>query len=68
MANISLSSIEKIIKNNGIKNISKKAKIILRDYIEEYLDNISVKIVRIAKHDGRRTVLERDVEIIINKS
>ena len=64
---LSLLTIEKIMKKNGAKYISRDAKIIMRNYIEDYLNDISRKIIKITKHSKRKIVKEKDTRIILEE-
>lgn len=61
MPHISLSSMEKILKEAGAERVSPSACIALRDILEEIAREISEKAVKIAKHARRKTVRGEDI-------
>ncbi len=63
---IPIASIEKSFRNSGGKRVSRNSKVLLKNYIEEHLETICKKIVRITMNARRKTVLIRDVKIVID--
>lgn len=63
MLYISLSSIEKIIRNAGAERVSPSACEALRDILEEIAGEISKKAIKLAEHAGRKTVREEDIRL-----
>ena len=63
MPYISLSSIEKIIREAGVKRISPSACKALRDILEEIANEISKKSIKLADHAGRKTVRDEDIKL-----
>lgn len=63
MPYISLSSIEKIIRNAGAERISPSACEALRDILEDTAREISKKAIKLAEHTGRKTVRAEDVKL-----
>ena len=61
MPYISLSSMEKILKEAGAERVSPSACIALREILEEIAREISEKAVKIAKHARRKTVRGEDI-------
>ena len=62
MSEVSLSSMERLIKNQDQTiRASRNAKKELRDAIEDYGRRISELAVSIARHSNRSTVLEQDI-------
>jgi histone H3/H4 len=53
---------EKIAKKSGISRISKSALLEIRENIEEMATETGEKIVKLAQHAERRTIIERDVK------
>lgn len=64
---IPLVAMEKILKQSGAPRVSDKAKIALRDVLEEYIEKISADAVRFAAHAGRKTVKAGDIKLAIKK-
>ena len=60
---IPLASMEKILKNCGAERISDKAKIALKNIVEDIADEIASNAVKLALHAGRKTVKAGDVKL-----
>lgn len=60
---IPLASMEKILKECGADRVSDDAKVALKSIIEEIADEISQNANRLAKHAGRRTVMDSDIKL-----
>ena len=58
-----LAAMEKILKQCGADRVSDKAKVALKNVIEELADEIAVKAIKLANHAGRKTVKARDVKL-----
>ena len=58
-----LAAMEKILKQCGAERVSDKAKIALKNAVEEVANQIAVKAVNLAKHAGRVTVKASDVKL-----
>ena len=58
-----LAAMEKILKQNGADRVSDKAKVALKNTMEDLADEIAVKAVNLAKHAGRVTVKASDVKL-----
>jgi len=58
-----LAAMERIMKNCGADRVSDKAKVALKNIIEDLADEIAVKAIRLANHAGRKTVKSRDVKL-----
>lgn len=63
MPYISLSSMEKILREAGAERISPSACIALRDILEDIAREISKKAIKIAKHAKRKTVRGEDIRL-----
>lgn len=63
MPYISLSSIEKIIRESGAERISPSACIALRDILEDIAKDISKKAIKLAEHAKRKTVRGEDIRL-----
>ena len=64
---LSLSSMEKIIKKAGAARVSESGKKALRKELEKNAVELSKKAVTFAKHAGRKTVREEDIKLALNK-
>ena len=58
-----LAAMEKILKQCGADRVSDKAKVALKNVVEELADEISQKAIKLANHAGRKTVKARDVKL-----
>jgi len=58
-----LAAMEKILKQSGADRVSDKAKVALKNTIEDIADQIAVRAVNLAKHAGRVTVKASDVKL-----
>ena len=58
-----LAAMEKILKQAGAERVSDKAKVALKDVVEEKVEKIAASSVQLALHAGRKTVKERDVAL-----
>ena len=63
---IPLAAMEKILKNHGADRVSDKAKIALKEILEEKASVIATKASRLATHAGRKTVKSADIKLAIN--
>lgn len=62
---IPLAAMEKILKQAGAARVSDKAKMALRDVLEEYVEKISADAIRFAAHAGRKTIKSGDIKLAI---
>jgi len=60
---IPLAAMEKILKNAGAMRVADKAKIVLRDALEEMADSMSQNAIKYAAHSKRKTVKGSDVKL-----
>jgi DNA-binding protein len=58
-----LAAMEKVLKQCGADRVSDKAKVALKNVVEEMADGIAVKAIQLASHAGRKTVKARDVKL-----
>ena len=63
MPYISLSSMEKILREAGAERVSPSACIALRGILEDIAREISKKAIKIAKHAKRKTVRGEDIRL-----
>ena len=56
-----IAPIRRLLKKAGNLRINEEAAIKLRDFIGEYGKLVAERAVELAKKDGRKTVLERDI-------
>ena len=58
-----LAAMEKMLKQCGADRVSDKAKIALKNVVEEMAEKVAVKAIQLAEHAGRKTVKGRDVKL-----
>jgi histone H3/H4 len=58
-----LAAMEKIMKKNGAARVSDKAKVALKDVIEDEASKIATKAVKFALHAGRKTIKANDIKL-----
>ena len=58
-----LAAMEKILKQSGANRVSDKAKVALKNTMEDIADEIATKAVNLAKHAGRVTVKASDIKL-----
>ena len=60
-----LAAMEKILKQGGAERVSDKAKVALKNAIEEIANDISVKAIKLANHAGRKTIKSEDIKLAV---
>ena len=60
---IPLAAMEKILKNSEAERVSDKAKIALKNIIEDLAEDIATNSVKLTKHAGRKTVKAGDIKL-----
>jgi histone H3/H4 len=58
-----LAAMEKILKECGADRVSDKAKIALKEVVEDLANEIAINAVKLAGHAGRKTVKGSDVKL-----
>ena len=58
-----LAAMEKIMKQTGAERVSDRAKVALKDVLEDIAQEIAVNAVRLAGHAGRKTVKAGDIKL-----
>lgn len=58
-----LAAMEKILKMSGAERVSDKAKVALKNVIEDIAEEIAENAVKLAVHAGRKTIKAGDVKL-----
>ncbi len=58
-----LAAMEKILKQCGADRVSDKAKVALKNVIEDIADQIAAKSIKLANHAGRKTIKAGDIKL-----
>ena len=60
-----LAAMEKLLKQGGADRVSDKAKVALKNAIEEIANEIASKSIKLAVHAGRKTVKAEDIKLAV---
>ena len=60
-----LAAMEKLLKQGGSERVSDKAKVALKNAIEEIANEIASKSIKLAHHAGRKTVKSEDIKLAV---
>jgi len=58
-----LAAMEKILKNVGAERVADKAKVALKEVVEERAEEIAKRAWDIARHTGRKTIKAGDIKL-----
>jgi len=58
-----LAAMEKILKNVGADRVSDKAKVALKNIVEDIAEEIAGDAIKFAMHAGRKTVKGGDIRL-----
>ena len=58
-----LAAMEKILKMAGAERVSDRAKLALKDVVEEKAEQIALHAIKFASHAGRKTVKAGDIKL-----
>jgi len=62
-----LAAMEKLLKQGGAERISDKAKVALKNALEEIANGIAAKSIKLAVHAGRKTVKAEDIKLAVKE-
>ena len=60
---IPLAAMEKIMKKCGAERVSDKAKVALKNALQEIAEEIANDAVKLATHAGRKTIKASDIKL-----
>ena len=60
-----LAAMEKILKQGGADRVSDKAKVALKNAMEDIANEISIKAIKLANHAGRKTIKAEDIKLAV---
>jgi DNA-binding protein len=64
---IPLAAMEKILKSVGADRVSDKAKVAMKNAVEERAEEIAKSAIKFALHAGRKTVKAGDIRLAAKK-
>lgn len=62
-----LAAMEKLLKQGGAERVSDKAKVALKNVIEDMAHDIAVKSIKLANHAGRKTIKAEDIKLAVKE-
>ena len=62
-----LAAMEKLLKQGGAERVSDKAKVALKNALEDIANEIAVKSIKLAVHAGRKTVKAEDIKLAVKE-
>ena len=62
-----LAAMEKLLKQGNAERVSDKAKVALKNVIEEIAHEIAIKSIKLAVHAGRKTVKAEDIKLAVKE-
>ena len=62
-----LAAMEKLLKQGGAERVSDKAKVALKNVIEDIAHEIASKSIKLAVHAGRKTVKAEDIKLAVKE-
>ena len=62
-----LAAMEKILKAHGADRVADEAKVELRDYLENFANQIAQDAIRFSLHSGRKTIKSEDIKLAVRK-
>jgi len=60
-----LAAMEKLLKQGGADRVSEKAKVALKNVLEDMAMDIATKSIKLAVHAGRKTVKAEDIKLAV---
>ena len=62
-----LAAMEKLLKQGGAERGSDKAKVALKNVLEEIAHEIAVKSIKLSAHAGRKTIKAEDIKLAVKE-
>ena len=60
-----LAAMEKILKQGGAERVSERAKVTLKNALEEIANEIAIKAIKLSAHAGRKTIKSGDIKLAV---
>ena len=60
-----LAAMEKLLKQGGAERVSDKAKVALKNALEDIAHEIATKSIKLAIHAGRKTIKAEDIKLAV---
>ncbi len=64
---IPLAAMEKLLKQGGAERVSDKAKVALKNVLEDIANEIAAKSIKLAVHAGRKTIKAEDIKLAVKE-
>ena len=62
-----LAAMEKLLKESGAERVSDKAKVALKNALEDIAHEIATKSIKLAVHAGRKTIKAEDIKLAVKE-
>ena len=63
-----LAAMEKLLKQGGAERVSDKAKVALKNALEDIAHEIAAKSIKLAEHAGRKTIKSEDIKLAVKNN
>ncbi len=60
-----LAAMEKLLKEGGAERVSDRAKVALKNALEDKANEIAVKAIKLSAHAGRKTIKAEDIKLAV---
>ena len=60
-----LAAMEKLLKQGGAERVSDKAKVALKNALEDIAHEIATNSIKLAIHAGRKTIKAEDIKLAV---
>jgi len=62
-----LAAMEKLLKEGGAERVSDRAKVALKNALEDKANEIAVKAIKLSAHAGRKTIKAEDIKLAVRE-